>query len=391
MRNVMRINHISVNNFKSLVDFEIELPKFACLIGLNGAGKSTFLQFVDFLGQQVRGDLKVWLEERQWKPSDLNSKLLNKRVIEFCVSLDDDGSYWKGSYNPSLGHCTQEDVGTPDASLKVDNGRIKIVDNVGEKSLSEKISYSYEGSVLSQLRDSTLPFSLLRIKHYFAKINSLDLLSPEHLRKRNRTSSGSLGLGGENLSAFLHEMGKERRDELAERLKQVYPHISFLNVKSLKSGWKQLEVQEKYPGTYSTDSPYPEMITRARHINDGMLRLVAMMAAVSSENRFLLFDEIENGINPELVEFVLQQLVSALQQIVVTTHSPMILNYLEDEVAREGVVYLYKTKEGFTRSIKFFDIPSLSKKLDFMGPGEAFVDTDLIGLAEEINSMSEGS
>ena len=186
-------------------------------------------------------------------------------------------------------------------------------------------------------------------------------------------------------------MGDNGRKQLGERLKQVYPHISFLNVKSLKSGWKQLEVQEKYPGELSTDSPYPEMITRARHVNDGMLRLIAMMAAISSQNRFLLFDEIENGINPELVEFVLQQFTTAEQQIVMTTHSPMILNYLEDSIAKEGVIYLYKTIKGFTRSIKFFDIPSLSKKLDFMGPGEAFVDTDLIGLAEEINSLPEAN
>ena len=386
----MRINNIWVNNFKSLVDFDIELPKFACLIGLNGAGKSTVLQLIDFLGQQVCGDMKGWLEARQWNPSDLNSKLLmNKRVIEFRVDLEDDGSYWKASYNPSLGHCTQETIETPEGSLRVDGGRIKIIDPGGDKSLSEKISYSYEGSVLSQLKDSALPYSLLAIKNYFSTINSLDLLSPEHLRKRNRASSGSLGLGGENLSAFLHEMGDARRKQLAEKLKQVYPHVSFLNVKSLQSGWKQLEVQEAYGGNVAV--PYPPMITEARHVNDGMLRLIAMMAAISSENRFLLFDEIENGINPELVEFVLQQLVDAEQQIVTTTHSPMILNYLEDEVANEGVIYLYKTKEGFTRSIKFFGIPSLAEKLRFMGPGEAFVDTDLIGLAEEINSLPEAN
>ena len=379
----MRINSIWVNNFKSLVDFDIELPKFACLIGLNGAGKSTFLQFVDFLGQQVRGDLKGWLEERQWIPSDLNSKLLSKRVVEFYVSLGDDGSYWKASYNPSLGHCTQEEMATPEASLKVDSGRIKIEDESGGKSLGEKISYSYEGSVLSQLKDSTLPFSLLQIKNYLSSINSLDLLSPEHLRKRNRASSGSLGLGGENLSAFVHEMSDSDQENLTRKLKSVYPHLRFVVVSSLQSGWKQLKIQEDFDGA--------KMETEARHVNDGLLRLMAVVSAAFSENKFLLFDEIENGINPELVEFILGQLVEAKQQVVVTTHSPMILNYLEDGVAKDGVIYLYKTKEGFTRSIKFFDIPSLSKKLDFMGPGEAFVDTDLIGLAKEINSLPEAN
>lgn len=48
---IHRISRLEVNNFKSLVDFEMDLPKFSCLIGLNGAGKSTVLQFIDFLSQ----------------------------------------------------------------------------------------------------------------------------------------------------------------------------------------------------------------------------------------------------------------------------------------------------------------------------------------------------
>jgi AAA15 family ATPase/GTPase len=97
-----------------------------------------------------------------------------------------------------------------------------------------------------------------------------------------------------------------------------------------------------------------------------------------------LFDEIENGINPELVEFVINTLVQAREQVLVTTHSPMILNYLDDETARRSVIYLYKTPQGHTKAIPFFSIPSLAKKLTVMGPGEAFVDTNLVDLAEEI-------
>ena len=109
-----------------------------------------------------------------------------------------------------------------------------------------------------------------------------------------------------------------------------------------------------------------------------------------SAHRFLLFDEIENGINPELVEFVLDALVAAEQQVLVTTHSPMILNYLDDEVARQGVVYLYKTRHGHTQAIRFFAIPSVAEKLTVMGPGEAFADTDLTALQDEIEAVAEG-
>ena len=132
------------------------------------------------------------------------------------------------------------------------------------------------------------------------------------------------------------------------------------------------------------------MTTEARHVADGILRLIAILAETETEHRFLLFDEIENGINPELVEFVLDALVSAPQQVLVTTHSPMILNYLDDEVARDGVVYLYKTRDGQTRAIRFFDIPSIAEKLTVMGPGEAFADTDLTALRDEIEAVTEG-
>jgi predicted ATPase len=70
----MQIKSIEADNFKSLVDFRVELAKFSCLIGLNGVGKSTVLQFVDFLAQQVRGNIAGWLEERHWRQNEVLSK-----------------------------------------------------------------------------------------------------------------------------------------------------------------------------------------------------------------------------------------------------------------------------------------------------------------------------
>jgi len=150
----------------------------------------------------------------------------------------------------------------------------------------------------------------------------------------------------------------------------------------LRAGWKELNIREKFGEI--------RLITEAKHVNDGMLRLMAVLAELVIDHEFLLFDEIENGINPELVEFLLDALVKARQQVLVTTHSPMILNYLDDEVARAGVQYLYQTPEGYTRSIPFFAIPSVSEKLEVMGPGEAFVDTSLPELYEEIQAMESG-
>jgi predicted ATPase len=386
----MRIQTITASNFKSLIDFKLDPAQFTCLIGLNGAGKSTVLQFIDFLARQVRGDLRGWLEERHWKPRDLNSRLGPRKNIVFRVSLTTNTGatwgWWRGTFNTRQLHCTSERIETPKASLEVQNGHLRILGQPdqgphGNGTVSKLISFSYEGSVLSQLRTKALPPTLVRFKDYIGSVKSLDLLSPQYLRQRTRESDGSIGLGGQRLSAFLHELGQEGRDRLQRRLRKVYPHLKELETKSLRSGWKQLEMRESYSGA--------KLVTEARHINDGLLRLLAILAELQNDqHRFLLFDEIENGINPELVEFVIDALTSCDKQVMVTTHSPMILNYLDDEVAKAGVIYLYKTEEGYTRAIPFFSIPSIARKLTVMGPGEAFVDTNLTGLAEEIKAVT---
>jgi hypothetical protein len=238
------------------------------------------------------------------------------------------------------------------------------------------------------LKEDLLPLPIFEGKKLMKEVKSLDLLSPEYLRQRTRESSGSLGLGGQKLSAFLYELGMQRRLDLAKRLKDVYPQLDYLGIKSLRSGWKQLEIGERYEGQESgIVGFFPQMTTEARHINDGMLRLIAILAELQSGHRFLLFDEIENGINPELVEFIIEALTSTDKQVLVTTHSPMILNYLSDEIAKPGVIYLYKTPKGLTKAIQFFSIPSIAEKLTVMGPGEVFVDTNLTDLTEEIQSL----
>ncbi len=388
----LRIAGIEASNFKSLVDFKINLPRFSCLIGLNGAGKSTILHFIDFVSQLVRGDMKAWLNDRKWKAADLKSKLTSKNNIGFDILICDENDkrfcQWGGFYNPSIGHCTYEYIDFKDFVFQVKYNQVGVKSKTARiEEWHIDITFNYEGSILSALKDKRLPLQVSVVKNFLDKIHSLDLLAPEYLRQRTRESSGTLGLGGQNLASFLHEMSDPKQLKMFSLLKKAYPQLQGFAAKSLRSGWKQLEISENYHGQESEF--FPSMKSEARHINDGMLRMIAILAELQSENRFLLFDEIENGINPELVELVINMLVETKQQVLVTTHSPMILNYLEDEVARKGVIYLYKTAMGLTKSIPFFSIPSLKKKLEVMGPGEAFVDTNLTELADEIAGITK--
>ncbi|MCB2262780.1 MAG: AAA family ATPase [Candidatus Thiosymbion ectosymbiont of Robbea hypermnestra] len=377
----MHITRIGIDNFKSLVDFDLPLAKLTCLIGLNGAGKSTVIQGLDFVAQLFRGDLSHWLGERNWNAADLNSKLVSKSNIDLRIEAEIDTLLfvWTGSFNQASLRCTQE-------SLEI-NGHMCYGVADGNLTIpwthppaNGKITFKYQGSILSALTDEALPDPRTQqFRDFIRSITSLDLLSPQSLRRHADVSGGSLGLGGERLSAFVHELPSDKKIELRRQLRRCYPDIEDISTRSLQAGWKELSVYERF-GSHG-------LRTEARHINDGMLRLMAILAETSTDGSFLLFDEIENGVNPELVEFLLDTLLQAPQQILVTTHSPMILNYLDDEVARAGVQYLYRGDDGRTRTVPFFSIPSLHKKLAVMGPGEAFVDTELSRLPEEIARM----
>ncbi|WP_273822551.1 AAA family ATPase [Pseudomonas asplenii] len=379
----IRLCEFKIDNFKSLVGFEMDLANFTCLIGLNGAGKSTILQALDFLSQQIRGDLSGWLKKREWKPIDLKSKLSKSSNIKFEVVFEVDGerALWKASFNRTFLRCTEELWQIDETFLLVEDGRLSTHEKKGNTATgsSGSINFEYQGSVLSALKETSLPSAILKLKKFVSTITSLDALSPQYLRKQARGSDGDLGFAGEKLSAFIHQLAPSELDSLLTMLKKNYPKLQSIELKSLNSGWKSLAIQETYStGTFST---------HARHMNDGMLRLMAILAETLSSHGFMLFDEVENGINPELIEFLLDYLVSIDRQVMVTTHSPMILNYLEDDVAREGVRFIYKTDDGRTRTIPFFSIPSVAEKLTVMGPGEVFVDTDLVRLPQEIGRL----
>lgn len=247
----------------------------------------------------------------------------------------------------------------------------------------QDIAFVYQGSLLSSLKESELPEAIKEFRDALRRIRSLELLSPQMMRKRARTNDQDIGAGGEKLSAFLHSIKGEHRERLLGLLKTFYPNLIDFKVTSQRAGWKTLSVIEQFQEQ--------RLETEATHLNDGLLRILAVLAQSESDRSLILLDEIENGINQEIVEKLVDTLVASPQQILVTTHSPLILNYLEDEVARQSVQFIYKTPQGESRIRHFFEVPRVGEKLRYMGPGDAFVDTDLEALTKECIELDRES
>lgn len=378
------IKSVRMVNFKSLAAVTIPLGHFNCLVGMNGAGKSTVLQALDFLSQLMRGDVQEWLDRRGWSAADLKCKLRKESNITFNVTfeLSTGGKLtWVGVFNRSDLRCSQEHayLGASDSNgflLRSSGQTFQLEGKPGQS-----IAFEYQGSILSVLKDSELPAALLEFRDALRRVRSLELLSPHLLRKSARASEHDIGAGGEKLSAYLDNIKGERKTALMTLLQKFYPVLVDFKITSQRSGWKKLSVFEKFGAqTLETD---------ALHLNDGLLRILAVLTQAESDRSLLLLDELENGINQEIVETLVDSLLQSPQQLLVTTHSPLLLNYLPDDVARKAVQFLYKTPQGETRCRGFFSMPRMADKLHAMGPGDAFVDTDLRLLAQECIGLDE--
>ncbi|MGP3220717.1 AAA family ATPase [Serratia bockelmannii] len=379
------IRKITIRNFKSLVDVSIELQKFNCFVGMNSAGKSTILQAIDFISQQMHGNLYLWLEARGWESKDLYSRTSNAKAssqplfIEVIYDLDGKSLVWQGHFNRSHMRMTRESIHIDgEMYLEVIDGKFRT-----HGRSYDSIPFEYSGSILATLKGNVISSEVIHFRDALKNIRSLELLSPHLLRKRSRSEikPSGVGIGGEKLSGYIDTLTQDEKKLLQQMLIKFYPQIEGLRTSTLKGGWKRLIVQERFVDANGNASICE---TEAGQLNDGLLRILAVMAQLeSTEGSLLLLDEIENGINPQVIELLVDALVDAKTQVIVTTHSPMILNYLEDDVARKGIQFVYKSPQGQTRVRPFFDIQRIDEKLDVMGPGEAFIDTDLKRLTSE--------
>ena len=390
------IRRIQIDNFKSLDGFSLlpapqSLSRFTCLIGSNGSGKTSVLQVLDFLGYFMRGKLRDWSEDRGWEDVLLSSSFDSSPLGLFkaSVTVELDSSVivnWSVHYNEMSSHESVVDE-TVSANgqilLGAANGNVEFQDREGSSRRLDGLSFA--GSSLSVLQDGTLPSSLGLLKDLFSrKITSFELVSPESLKRDSQTST-SIGRRGENLAGFTANLTREIQDRITEIMRQFYPN--------LQNVYRDQDLISKLFRQNAAEKFLREAVP-ASQFSDGFTRILALVAQIESSNtpdRLLLIDEIEDGIHPELMSRLVKYLVESKVQVIATTHSPLILNFLTDEQAKESSIFLYRNSEGRTRACRYFDLPSTSKKLGMLGPGEVYVDTSIEQLALEAEEMERGA
>jgi predicted ATPase len=194
-------------------------------------------------------------------------------------------------------------------------------------------------------------------------------LEPEALRRPSIPGQTILGDKGENLASVLQAICKNPAGK--EALIAWTRELTPLDVTDLKfpevslDGKIQLQLVEQGGREISAESA-----------SDGTLRFLGVAGALLGTDpaRFYFFEEMENGIHPNRAHLLVNLLQDSTRkgaiQVVGTTHSPALLNFLDAQALKDAsLVY----RAGSVSKIRSFaDIPTLSDIMPDNLPGELF-------------------
>lgn len=102
------------------------------------------------------------------------------------------------------------------------------------------------------------------------------------------------------------------------------------------------------------------------HQSDGTRRLLGVEAAVynlTESGSFLMIDELDASLHPDLVEYILQRFLldSSESQLLVTTHYDGLLNKIDDLIRKDNIWFTEKDKAGVTHLFSLVEFKGLNK------------------------------
>jgi len=384
----MPIEHIKIENYKSLECLSLDMRPFMTFVGPNNSGKSNIFDALLFLSDFVK-------EERE-----------ARRAVQ------ERGGFGSIVYDGDLGRSIRFEVsGTVDVRGEKRSYRYKVElsgdrfgnwFNDGEKFVLEEgrelLRFSpEEGTALAWDETGRQTGSigagrnhLYSCLYHFSNVDKYPILGRfvEEVRSWSLFNflppfmRGSVPVrrelriqtSGENLALVLHVLQTEYPEkfrEIEEVLRTAIPELEELTTALTVHEPGQTYVRLRERGL--------RMSVPAWGMSDGTLRFLAHLAVVYSPDppSLMCFEEPENYIHPGLSELMVDLLKSASYrtQVLVSTHSPYIVDHLESED-----LFIVEKEEGRTKVKKAEDEEGIREALKNLGLGEVWYAGSLGGV-----------
>jgi len=342
------IKKLKVKNYKSLKDVELELGKFNVLIGPNASGKSNLLDCLAFVSELTEDNVYKALEVRggyervvfgggKEKIEISFEFVLNSKASEFFISLSE-----KGVVEEKLS--IEGEMIIEHHPGKV--AKILVPTTSGTEYRQVDFGDKWKSAITEcpELRD------------YLTAWRSYNFMTSEMRRTDSAKKNLILEKTGKNLAQVLLSLHSERPktfDKIEEILTQAIPQIDELLTPLTENSETYVAVREK-----GFDSPFDYF-----QVSDGTLKLLAYTTAIALEEaNVVCFEEPENFIHPRLFELLVEVLKKSDKQIILSTHSPYLLDFVDPE---DVIIVEKKNKETVTSRI--VDGAKLKERLAELG------------------------
>ncbi|WP_457548904.1 AAA family ATPase [Archaeoglobus sp.] len=179
--------------------------------------------------------------------------------------------------------------------------------------LADNLKITEKDSVFPKTILNKLP---LQIYEYLSsslvlKLNINEIKRPSALKREYWLSED-----GSNLNSVLYNLFlKESRfpDRIATVISYLFPNINL--------GFSVTEDQRVYIKVQEDSLELPPVC-----IADGLYKLLAILTALELKPSLLIIDEVENSLHPETLEKLLDELKSSETTVIITTHSPVVVD-----------------------------------------------------------------
>lgn len=315
----MRIKKIHIQNYKSLVDFELDTPPpFCAFVGPNASGKSNIFEALEFTNYVAR----FVVEAGTFFGGKKNIYSFKNKPIDTWTAPDISFSYK-----------FQDDISVDFEVLFA--GAVDTIHSIFAHHENKSLAiFAIKDNVL---RNNFIDIWLKEGNKYenefeiFFDNFSRIFVGASKLIRINQPSSKLLP-DASNLSQIIGQIFQDERkkDDFIQWVQILIPEFKNIEVKKSNiDGSYEFFVYED-----NSDRPFPKHL-----ISDGTYNILALLAAVyqSSEPQFLCIEEPENGLHPEaiqlLVDFFRNKCEEEGHHIWLNTHSPTLIRSLRmDEV-----------------------------------------------------------
>lgn len=379
---VPMLRSLTLKNFRSIRATKIDFDNPTFLVGQNGAGKSNIADAFAFLAEAMTSPLSAVLDRR----GGLNSvgyrgattgRRGNLGVHMELADLDDETCAATYAFElRAIKPRSHEIVREQCTVTKIGNSR-----HWFERRLRRPIESSI-GPLTPSIDAASLALPLIggdeRFRPVAAFLSEMQryLIEPSVLREIQDPDEGvRLSTNGGNAASVLREIRKNSPDnweEIKEFLELIVPHT--IGVEPRQVGNK-LELEFTQEGAGSRKVRF-----KAYNMSDGTLRTLGILAAIFQRSRpfVLVLEEPEATVHVGALGAILDLLhhASSFGQVVVTTHSPDILDaeWIEDRHLK-----IVSWNEGRTDATPLSDASRAALQNHLMRAGEQLRSNALTG------------